>query len=253
MGGDDQQNDQLNAAAAQTANFGYLLADEPLLVFYGAVAETNVFTDPNTSMMNSRQFGETLTKALFANLSLSKMPKDQFKRIKVLVDQGALDARIHDYLNFTEEEVEIYRLRRGDIVLYEASGSPGAVGKPAIWRDEIEDCCFQNTLIRVRSRGPDPLYLLHYSAAINWWGSTQSEPRPRKSDASGASASRSSRCPSKRSTEPTGWGESADRRDQRRCAAGVDSEASNAHRSFHWSPYPPRSRRRACYEATRAN
>ncbi|WDZ84285.1 restriction endonuclease subunit S [Micromonospora cathayae] len=64
-------------------------------------------------------------------------------------------------MNFTDEEVEVYRLRPGDIVLSEASGSPGEVGKPALWNDEIEGCCFQNTLLRVRSWGPDPKYLLN--------------------------------------------------------------------------------------------
>src|SRR5207248_11471211 len=34
--------------------------------------------------------------------------------------------------------------------LSEASGTPEQVGKPAIWRGEIEDCCFQNTVIRFR-------------------------------------------------------------------------------------------------------
>ncbi|MFI6268963.1 restriction endonuclease subunit S [Micromonospora zamorensis] len=65
-------------------------------------------------------------------------------------------------MNFTDEEAEIYRLRPGDIVLGEASGSPGEVGKPAIWNGEIEDCCIQNTLLRVRSHGPDPKYLLYF-------------------------------------------------------------------------------------------
>lgn len=54
-------------------------------------------------------------------------------------------------MNFTEEEAETYHLRRGDILLSEASGSAAEVGKPAIWNSEIEGCCFQNTLIRVRS------------------------------------------------------------------------------------------------------
>jgi type I restriction enzyme S subunit len=43
-----------------------------------------------------------------------------------------------------------YRLRRGDVLLSEASGSPMEAGKPAIWRDEIPDACYQKTLIRVR-------------------------------------------------------------------------------------------------------
>jgi type I restriction enzyme S subunit len=63
-------------------------------------------------------------------------------------------------MNFTEEEVERYALKPGDILLSEASGSASEVGKPAIWRGELNVCCFQNTLIRVRSEHPLPEYLL---------------------------------------------------------------------------------------------
>ncbi len=54
-------------------------------------------------------------------------------------------------MDFDSDEFEIYRLQDGDILLNEGSGSAKEVGKPAIWRDEIPDCCFQNTLIRVRT------------------------------------------------------------------------------------------------------
>lgn len=54
-------------------------------------------------------------------------------------------------MDFNPREFEIYRLMPGDILLNEASGSPDEVGKPAVWRDQIEGCCFQNTLIRVRA------------------------------------------------------------------------------------------------------
>ncbi|WP_308369211.1 MULTISPECIES: restriction endonuclease subunit S [unclassified Streptomyces] len=65
-------------------------------------------------------------------------------------------------MNFTDAELETYRLIPGDIVLSEASGSAGEVGKPAIWNDQIADCCFQNTLIRVRATtNIEPHYLLH--------------------------------------------------------------------------------------------
>lgn len=53
-------------------------------------------------------------------------------------------------MDFTASESATYELRHGDLLLAEASGSPGEVGKPAQWRGEIEECCFQNTLIRVR-------------------------------------------------------------------------------------------------------
>jgi type I restriction enzyme S subunit len=53
-------------------------------------------------------------------------------------------------MDFLPQEVETYRLRHGDLVVSEASGSPDQVGKPAIWRDEMAVCCFQNTVIRLR-------------------------------------------------------------------------------------------------------
>jgi type I restriction enzyme S subunit len=58
--------------------------------------------------------------------------------------------------------MEVYRLEPGDVLLSEASGSPGEVGKPALWSGEIEDCAFQNTLLRIRARAAEPRYLLHY-------------------------------------------------------------------------------------------
>jgi len=65
-------------------------------------------------------------------------------------------------MNFTDSEMAVYRLEPGDVVLGEASGSPNEVGKPAVWRGEIDDCAFQNTLIRVRSNQHVPEYLMHY-------------------------------------------------------------------------------------------
>lgn len=65
-------------------------------------------------------------------------------------------------MNFTDLEMETYRLRFGDILLSEASGSPGEVGKPALWREELSDCAFQNTLIRVRPQRHLPEFLLYF-------------------------------------------------------------------------------------------
>jgi len=42
-------------------------------------------------------------------------------------------------------------LEPGDVLLSEASGSPTEVGKPALWTGELENCCFQATVLRVRS------------------------------------------------------------------------------------------------------
>lgn len=62
-------------------------------------------------------------------------------------------------MNFSPKELEIYRLKQDDILLAEASGSANEVGKPFIWNEQIPDCCFQNTLIRVRLSNMPPNYL----------------------------------------------------------------------------------------------
>jgi type I restriction enzyme S subunit len=63
-------------------------------------------------------------------------------------------------MEFTPAEQEIYRLQAGDILLSEASGSPDQVGKPSIWNDEVPNCCFQNTVIRLRPEKLSSRYLL---------------------------------------------------------------------------------------------
>jgi hypothetical protein len=65
-------------------------------------------------------------------------------------------------MNFSERESVVYELQRGDVLVAEASGSASEVGKPALWNGEIDGCCFQNTLVRVRSRGPAPEYLRYF-------------------------------------------------------------------------------------------
>ncbi len=51
-------------------------------------------------------------------------------------------------MDFLPHDLNAYRLEKGDLVLSEASGSAAQVGKPAIWDDQIPNCCFQNTVIR---------------------------------------------------------------------------------------------------------
>lgn len=65
-------------------------------------------------------------------------------------------------MNFTDTEMETYRLEPGDLLLGEASGSATEVGKPALWEGQIPECAFQNTLIRVRPKDADSRFLLHY-------------------------------------------------------------------------------------------
>jgi type I restriction enzyme S subunit len=78
------------------------------------------------------------------------------------VTWNGLDLEDVKEMNFEPAEAEAFELQPGDILLNEASGSSNEVGKPAIWRGEIPGCCFQNTLLRVRTRGPLTEYLYWY-------------------------------------------------------------------------------------------
>ncbi|WP_247392364.1 restriction endonuclease subunit S [Ralstonia pseudosolanacearum] len=72
-------------------------------------------------------------------------------------------------MDFTPSERVIFGLRHGDILLTEASGSSSQVGRAALWRGELAECCYQNTIIRFRPHAVAPEYALtvfrHYVAS----------------------------------------------------------------------------------------
>ena len=102
------------------------------------------------------------------NLGRQRSPKNvsnnyptKYIRAANITEQGL---NLSDLLEmeFTPSERQKYTLVQGDIVLSEASGSIRQVGKPAIWKNEIEGCCFQNTVIRHRVNGANPQYVFWY-------------------------------------------------------------------------------------------
>ena len=72
-------------------------------------------------------------------------------------------------MDFTPSERVIFGLRLGDVLLTEASGSSSQVGRAALWRGELAECCYQNTIIRFRPHAVTPEYALtvfrHYVAS----------------------------------------------------------------------------------------
>jgi len=56
-------------------------------------------------------------------------------------------------MNFSPAEFETYCLHDGDVLLNEGQ-TPDLLGRAAIWRNQINGCCFQNTLIRFRAYAP---------------------------------------------------------------------------------------------------
>lgn len=102
------------------------------------------------------------------NLGRQRSPKNvsnnyptKYIRAANITEQG-LDLSDLLEMEFTPSERQKYTLVQGDIVLSEASGSIRQVGKPAIWKNEIEGCCFQNTVIRHRVNGANPQYIFWY-------------------------------------------------------------------------------------------
>jgi type I restriction enzyme, R subunit len=92
---------RLAELAQRTPNFGFLLAHEAVLVGYGAAAESMVFTDPNTSMIKARQFGEQLVTVLVTTFGI-RIPAGQgtqHRRLKVLLDQGVINKRVHSWFD----------------------------------------------------------------------------------------------------------------------------------------------------------
>jgi type I restriction enzyme S subunit len=76
------------------------------------------------------------------------------------VFEGRIDTRDVLEMNFEPEEAERFLLQANDLLLNEGQ-SYELVGRPAIYRGEVPEACFQNTLIRFRpSRAVLPEFAL---------------------------------------------------------------------------------------------
>ncbi|MEV0391995.1 type I restriction-modification system endonuclease [Polymorphospora rubra] len=84
-------DNQVRTLAAASANFGYLIDVEPLLVRYGVGAERHLFDDPNVALFKMRQYLETIAQRVAAEVSLS-LPRqaDLHQTIQGLQQAGLL-------------------------------------------------------------------------------------------------------------------------------------------------------------------
>lgn len=80
------------------------------------------------------------------------------------IRDGRVDLSDVKSMRFSRAERLRFRLRPGDVLVTEGSGSRDTVGASAVWMGELEDpICFQNTLLRLRPRaGVEGRYLA-------WW------------------------------------------------------------------------------------
>lgn len=87
---DGRMDERIGALAAKSANFGFLLQHEPLLVLYGAGAEAAIFSDPNGAIVKARQFGEVLATGLVRRSGVKVAGHRQVDRLRALEHEGFL-------------------------------------------------------------------------------------------------------------------------------------------------------------------
>ena len=134
---------------------------EQLKVYRQAVLKEAFESGSDYEMQKTCVIGEVCLGRQRSPKNVSKDYPTKYIRAANITEQGlALEDVLE--MEFTPTERKKYYLRQGDIIVSEASGSASQVGKPAIWKNEIEGCCFQNTVIRLRLYKDDPAYVCLY-------------------------------------------------------------------------------------------
>lgn len=104
-----------------------------------------------------RGFRVTLGKML---QNKSSTPLDELRPYlrAANIQWGTIDIADVNHMWFSPKESKQLSLLPGDLLVSEG----GDVGRSAIWKDEIDDCCFQNSVNRVRSSDRNSTYYLYY-------------------------------------------------------------------------------------------
>lgn len=102
---------------------------------------------PKVSLGSKTQIVSGVTKGKrYADQTMREVP---YMRVANVQD-GHLNLSEIKTIEVSEEEIERYQLRRGDLLLTEG-GDPDKLGRGALWNDEIPGCIHQNHIFRVRT------------------------------------------------------------------------------------------------------
>ena len=82
------------------------------------------------------------------------------------VQWGRIDVDDIDTVPMTRADLQLFRLRQGDLLVCEG----GEIGRAAIWDDPIPECYYQKALHRLRSKGGYDAYLM--MSLLELWAST---------------------------------------------------------------------------------
>ena len=133
---------------------------QQLAVYRQAVLK-EAFVNPGWQKKKTAEIGDVCLGRQRSPKNVSKNYPTKYIRAANITESGL---SLNDVLEmeFTPQEREKYYLKKGDLLISEASGSATQVGKPALWNNNIENCCFQNTVIRLRLTQDLPEYVFWY-------------------------------------------------------------------------------------------
>lgn len=134
---------------------------QQLAVYRQAVLAFHLAPKDNWRICKASEIGEVCLGRQRSPQNVAKDYPTKYIRAANITEDG-LDLSDVLEMEFTPIERKKYFLKYNDIVLSEASGSAKQVGKPAIWKNNLPDCCFQNTVIRHRVIQENPEYVLWY-------------------------------------------------------------------------------------------
>ena len=87
--------------------------------------------------------------------------KQHFPYLRVAnVQRGRIDIAQLERYELASDELQRWRLNAGDLLIVEGNGSESEIGRCAIWHGEVDDCVYQNHLMRVRPTGDDAVEYL---------------------------------------------------------------------------------------------
>ena len=121
---------------------------------------SKLLQDDKISIVKVAQAGDVLMgrqRAPQYDQGISPRP---YLRVANVFD-GYIDTSDVKQMDFSEVEFEHFKLHPGDVLLNEGQ-SRELVGRSSIFRGEVPNCCFQNTLIRFRSTKVSPEYAHYY-------------------------------------------------------------------------------------------
>lgn len=119
---------------------------------------------------NSKRWDDHLSLADVADIASGitkgrKLPSGEVRPVPYLavinVQDRALNLKAVKEILASEDEIDRYRLRAGDLVLTEG-GDPDKLGRGVLWNNELPECIHQNHIFRVRLKARDlilPMFL----------------------------------------------------------------------------------------------